>query len=169
MKAISVRQPWAWAIIHAGKDIENRSWKTNYRGPLLIHAGANYDADAVLPGGVRAPAKDALDFSAIIGIVELSDVVQKSESIWFEGPYGFVLQKPRTFKEVISCAGQRGLWMPTAEQIYLVNEMLKKNHGYKTPKQALETCSAATCGLLNPPPSAGLFDFQIFMSFSLKI
>ena len=36
--ALSVRQPWAWAIIHAGKDIENRSWATKFRGRVLIHA-----------------------------------------------------------------------------------------------------------------------------------
>jgi len=38
VKALSVRQPWAWAILYAGKRIENRTWSTNYRGPLLIHA-----------------------------------------------------------------------------------------------------------------------------------
>ncbi|MEH2033227.1 MAG: ASCH domain-containing protein [Nostoc sp.] len=38
MKALSVRQPWAWAIIYALKDIENRGWPINYRGDILIHA-----------------------------------------------------------------------------------------------------------------------------------
>ena len=38
MKALSVRQPWAWAIMHAGKDVENRTRITRYRGPLAIHA-----------------------------------------------------------------------------------------------------------------------------------
>jgi hypothetical protein len=37
-KALSIRQPWCWAILVAGKRIENRTWPTNYRGPLLIHA-----------------------------------------------------------------------------------------------------------------------------------
>lgn len=46
MKALSVRQPWAWAIAHGGKDIENRTWATaSYRGPLAIHAGARWDED----------------------------------------------------------------------------------------------------------------------------
>ena len=49
MKAITIKQPWAWAIIFAGRDIENRSWYTHHRGPLLIHAGAAYQADAGLP------------------------------------------------------------------------------------------------------------------------
>jgi hypothetical protein len=40
LKAISVRQPWAHAIIHLGKDVENRPWRRNYSGPLLIHASS---------------------------------------------------------------------------------------------------------------------------------
>lgn len=36
--ALSIRQPWLWAILKAGKRIENRKWKTSYRGPLLLHA-----------------------------------------------------------------------------------------------------------------------------------
>jgi hypothetical protein len=37
--ALSIRQPWAWAILHAGKRIENREWRScKYRGPILIHA-----------------------------------------------------------------------------------------------------------------------------------
>lgn len=40
MKALSIRQPWAWLILHGGKDIENRSWNTNFRGRFLIHAAA---------------------------------------------------------------------------------------------------------------------------------
>jgi hypothetical protein len=45
MKALSVRQPWAWAILHAGKFVENRTWATAYRGPLLLHASNRYDMD----------------------------------------------------------------------------------------------------------------------------
>jgi hypothetical protein len=45
MKALSVRQPWAWAIAFGQKDIENRTWGTGYRGPLAIHAGARWDGD----------------------------------------------------------------------------------------------------------------------------
>jgi ASCH domain len=43
MKALSVRQPWAWLIIAGHKDVENRSWTTTYRGPLLIHAARRPD------------------------------------------------------------------------------------------------------------------------------
>lgn len=42
MKVLTVRQPWAWAIAHGGKDVENRATLWRYRGPLLIHAGAGW-------------------------------------------------------------------------------------------------------------------------------
>lgn len=38
MKALSIRQPFAWAILHAGKRIENRDWGSAFRGPILLHA-----------------------------------------------------------------------------------------------------------------------------------
>lgn len=40
MRALSIRQPWAWAILHAGKDVENRAWKNAWApsGELLLHA-----------------------------------------------------------------------------------------------------------------------------------
>lgn len=49
MKALSIRNPWAWAICHAGKRVENREWKypPTYRGPLLIHASAWYSAEEI--------------------------------------------------------------------------------------------------------------------------
>lgn len=45
MKALSGRQPWWWAILHAGKRIENRRWNTNYRGPILLHAAQGCTVD----------------------------------------------------------------------------------------------------------------------------
>ena len=46
MKALTVKHPWAWAIIHGGKDVENRPRPTKYRGLLHIHAGKAMDFDA---------------------------------------------------------------------------------------------------------------------------
>lgn len=42
MKALSIRQPWASFIIWGLKDVENRSWPTEYGGPFLVHAGWFY-------------------------------------------------------------------------------------------------------------------------------
>lgn len=39
MKALTIWQPWAWLIVTGTKPVENRTWATDYRGPMLIHAG----------------------------------------------------------------------------------------------------------------------------------
>lgn len=38
MRCLSMLQPWNWAVLHGGKLIENRKWKTFFRGPILLHA-----------------------------------------------------------------------------------------------------------------------------------
>lgn len=43
--ALSIRQPWAWLIIHGGKDIENRTWPTRFRGRVAVHAGKGMTRD----------------------------------------------------------------------------------------------------------------------------
>lgn len=43
MKALSLKQPWAEAILFLGKDIENRVWSTHHRGPLVIHCSKGWD------------------------------------------------------------------------------------------------------------------------------
>ena len=101
--AISIRQPWAWAIIHAGKDIENRSWSTKFRGPVCIHAAkaippVRYflDCHAIMPlvGRGNPPPKWADNFArgGIIGTAEIVDCVTHSESPWWFGKYGFALR-----------------------------------------------------------------------------
>jgi hypothetical protein len=59
MKAITVHQPWSWAIIHAGKNIENRTQLWRYRGPLAIHAGKTISKRA-LPDPAACQALDAI-------------------------------------------------------------------------------------------------------------
>jgi hypothetical protein len=45
VKALSIRQPWAWFILNAGKNVENRGSRWVYRGPVLIHVGASLTKD----------------------------------------------------------------------------------------------------------------------------
>ena len=110
---LSIRQPWPWAILYAGKDIENRSWYTSYRGPILIHAGKRLDADDIdylREGmGADAPAKGSYRLGGIIGRTEIVDCVTESESRWFFGPYGFVLRNSQPLP-FFPCKGQLGLF-----------------------------------------------------------
>jgi hypothetical protein len=97
MKAISIQQPWAWAIIHGGKDIENRNWRTKHRGPVLIHASKTYDHEGhrhiVDILGISIP--EDLPRGGIAGIVFITDCVEASSSRWFTGKYGFALKNAR--------------------------------------------------------------------------
>ena len=79
MKCIAINPPWAALIISGKKDIENRTWRTNHRGPLAIYETKN--------GGGRG---------AIIGIVDLVDCVRSHSSPFFSGPFGWVLKNPRS-------------------------------------------------------------------------
>lgn len=102
MKALSIRQPWAWLILHAGKDIENRDWPTHFRGRFLIHAAKGMTRDEYengrdtlldIPGpDIELPRFEDLRRGGIVGYAELVDCVTASESQWFFGSYGFVLR-----------------------------------------------------------------------------
>lgn len=69
MKVLSVQNPWAWAIVHGPKRIENRSWATIYKGPLLIHASKS--RARLGDYGEGEPDADAMVYGAIIGRVTL--------------------------------------------------------------------------------------------------
>jgi hypothetical protein len=125
MRALTVRQPWAWFIFHAGKDIENRGWRTHYEGPLAIHAGARMDSFAETPRRTRA-VPDELVFSAIIGVVDLVEVVEESRSKWFEGRFGWVLRNPRPLARPVPCVGRLGLWRLSAAQLRRITDQLRK-------------------------------------------
>jgi hypothetical protein len=113
MKAISIHQPWAWLIVTGRKDIENRSWKTHYRGEILIHASLKFDSRPLSEiedeYGVRLPPIDEMRRGGIVGRCELVDCVTAHRSKWFLGPYGFVLKNSRQlpFKKT---AGQQRFW-----------------------------------------------------------
>lgn len=113
MKAISVRQPWAWALFH-GKPVENRSWKTDYRGELLIHASKKFDYDGYLwllkpaqNGLVKEwiPLPNGYRTGCIIGKVTMTDCVISHPSPWFFGPYGHIYKNQIEFKNTIPFRG----------------------------------------------------------------
>ncbi len=112
MKALSIQQPWAWLIAHGYKDIENSTWKTNFRGGFLIHTGKVFDKYGYkwvkdrLHGRdeffklIELPRPDEFERGGIVGKAEIIDCVQEFDSPWFSGPYGFVVRnaKPLDFR-----------------------------------------------------------------------
>lgn len=112
MKIISVRQPWASLIVLGFKDVENRSWSTRYRGPVLIHASKRGDqvskADIECRYGVRL--EDNLRLGGIVGLTEIVDCVRPHPSPWYvPGCYGLVLtgSRPTPFIEWKGSLGLR--------------------------------------------------------------
>jgi hypothetical protein len=106
--AISARQPWAWAIIHGGKGLENRSagvvrHLNPLLGPRAIHAAKGMTRDEYESArdfmrdrcGLQCPAPADLQRGGIVGVVDVVDVVSKSDDPWFVGPRALVLENPR--------------------------------------------------------------------------
>lgn len=145
MRILTVRQPWAWAIIHGSKDVENRvrNIAGDYRGPVAIHAGAEYDIKADAHPEIRELSRmyevdsmrdhlipyGHLAYRRIIGVVDLANVLPPSYydeadendaycSPWaIEGHHQLVLENPRPISEPIPYKGALGLRRLDAETI----------------------------------------------------
>jgi hypothetical protein len=104
MKIISIRQPWASLIVSGIKDVENRTWPTRYRGPILVHASRRADditADEFERRfGVSLPSE--LPLGGIVGLTEIVDCVRPHASRWYvPGHHAFVLTNSRPLPFVI--------------------------------------------------------------------
>lgn len=103
--AISIRQPYAWLVANGHKPVENRTWRTHFRGRIAIHAGSKLAPDfdeaceAARAAGIDLPAE--LPLGGIVGAATLADCVESHSSEWFTGPFGFVMQdaRPVEFRE----------------------------------------------------------------------
>lgn len=87
MKALTVQQPWAWAIALGAKKIENRTQSWRHRGPLAIHAGARVSERGVgmVPelmardgwgsaDSIRQWMLEEIVHGAVIAVTDLADV-----------------------------------------------------------------------------------------------
>lgn len=123
MKAITIKQPWASLIVHGIKDIENRSWRTNFRGRVLIHASGSHGrkfsvdlTDAQIKVAFATIAKETMfgnmPFGSIIGSVEIVDCVQNHPSIWADkSVYNWVLANPILFEKTFeNVKGKLSFW-----------------------------------------------------------
>jgi hypothetical protein len=125
---LTVKQPWAWAIIHGGKDVENRALSIagGWRGTVAIHAGLA----SIVQAGVEHPEMQKLDpmgrgalrFGEIIGVVDLIEVhapYAETElcSPWAEtGAFHMKLANPRSIAPA-RYTGALGLRKPPARAI----------------------------------------------------
>lgn len=106
-KAITIKQPWASLIMAGLKDVENRTWKTNFRGTVAVHAGSGIAKDAMAEHGRLVSQYPA---GAIIGTVEIVGCVTDSASEWaMEGHYHWILANPRPCAPV-AATGALSFW-----------------------------------------------------------
>lgn len=126
-KCLTVRQPYAWAIIIKGaKDVESREQKRMYMGRLHIHAGRTEWTERVddVVGRVAkhfgVSVSEMLDdyhrhvshaLGAVIGSVHMFGCAVQHESEWFEGgPYGYLLRDPKALRKPVPCRGWPGFF-----------------------------------------------------------
>jgi hypothetical protein len=131
--ALSLKHPWAWAVVCAGKSIENRKWNTKFRGEFCVHASKtcsqSYYEDAVAwmleHAGLRIsqiPPRDALTYGGILGVSTIIGVlppdltgssarpsVQKRERWHMLDQFGFVLEETQPTK-FVPCPGRLGFF-----------------------------------------------------------
>jgi len=131
MRALTLHRPWDWAILHAGKDCENRTWKPPASAlgqRLAIHAGKVFDVDGMLwmesERGLTVPGKSSHPSGVVTGVVTLvgwitpdcADMLTFEEydraraSRWYCGRVGWVLADPIPLAEPVPCRGAQGIW-----------------------------------------------------------
>jgi|SRR5579862_1472300 len=111
MRCLSLRQPWASMVVSGRKDVENRSWRTNYRGPLLIHASRTVDRDACRDYGLDP---DSLPTGVILGVVTVANCTEPEKpcrSKWAKsGLYHWLLTDPRLLRRPVPVTGRVGFF-----------------------------------------------------------
>ena len=112
MKALSLMPPWPYAIFNLGKDVENRDRQWSHRGHLIIHASKTWDQAGYdfITGELclHVPPKPMHVFGALIGKAFMTDCIDRSNSKWFSGQYGYVLKNPEEFLFPIPYRGMPG-------------------------------------------------------------
>ena len=115
MKALSLRQPWAWLVVHGGKLIENRRWNTRFRGQFMIHAAQGMTATEYLDAcafarrvspSLEVPPFEQIKRGGFVGRARLVDVIDPCIGVRCAHPwhmpeqFGFVLEdvEPVEFK-----------------------------------------------------------------------
>lgn len=124
LKALSIRQPWAWLIVNRYKTIENRNTLKNFTGDFLIHTGLQQDKKWLINSTEKLKKhieeinfnhppqiKGEWESGGIIGHAKITGFVEKSDSPWFVGKYGLLIKdaNPLPFTP---CKGKLGFFKP---------------------------------------------------------
>lgn len=143
MRALSITRPWAELILR-GKSVENRVWKAQQPGRILLHAAKSWEPSAlsfaamagpdVLAGMSQSPNDHR---TGIVGVAEVdsicgNEMVDAGRS-WtpcqcgpwaMAGQYHWRLRNVRRLPRPVPCRGALGLWTPPAEVVAEIETQL---------------------------------------------
>jgi len=141
LRALTVRQPYAWAIAYGGKDVENRPRPLAYRGLLAIHAGKAVHREGLKDPRILGAIADrqfeideaASRLGAVIAVADLvgchDDATEEphaSCSPWaVPGQRHLMLRNPRPLAKPVPCRGMLGLWRLPEDVEKAVREQLE--------------------------------------------
>ena len=123
MKVLTIKQPWATLIMQGDKRFEFRSWKTKYRGELLIHAGKGIDNKSV--ERLKKYLPEELPSGKILGKVKLVDCIKcddnfkemcikENKDVYakssFDETYAWQLKDVEAFDNPIEAKGKLSFW-----------------------------------------------------------
>lgn len=153
MRALTIHQPYAYLIVTPqaelpdgayNKRVENRTWHTNVRGELAIHAGMSlkwldHEDWPAVPDDLIKKLKFSdfpeFAFGAIVGLAEIIDCYSieqirrgdlSDRMMWLQshrhvsGPYCFVLDNIRRLSVPVPCVGKQGFWTVDSDTSYTV-------------------------------------------------
>jgi hypothetical protein len=121
LPALSIREPWCYAILCLDKTVENRTWPTQVRGRVVLHAAKTWDEEGacwLLEWGHRLPERSSFVLGALVGEVEIEDCrrLTVAEALgtggdpWAFGPWCFVLGQRKRYAEPIPTRGYPGFF-----------------------------------------------------------
>jgi hypothetical protein len=122
VRVLTVRQPWAWAIVTGLKDVENRSWRLRWPHPLLVHASLRDDPagwEFLDVHGIAAPNPCGISRGKIVGAMAVGAVTSGPHpSFWaFPRLYHWSITAAVAAERPLAAAGRTGLWpAPTGWQ-----------------------------------------------------
>ncbi len=128
IRALSIRQPWAWAICAGLKRTENRSWSTNYRGTIAIHASLSTQGlNELRPSFDRVDDQHPVRVTgAIIGLADLVDVAsygpQHEQDPFAFGPFCWTFTNARLLSEPIPLKGKLNLFKLERQQLHQLEQ-----------------------------------------------
>ncbi|MFD3336035.1 hypothetical protein ACFWV1_25825 [Streptomyces sp. NPDC058700] len=135
MRALTVRQPWAGAIAHLAKRVENRTWKLpakHHGARILLHAAAQLDKNATVYGPQLGV------YGAIVGAITLTGCHWSDDGTCC-GPWGFAssyhwtLDQVEALDEPVPCKGALGFWTPPTDILLAVQHQLQETAPRSSP------------------------------------